>query len=657
VSKGPSPRGLLLAAALATTLLASQAAAGNGPPTVQTAAHVSAGIKRTGDTKNGHPLYELDYHVPGRSVNAIKLVIPGQQLSGEFFSECAGGGDTLVCDAPGGDGGSVRFQAAGDPKRFPRASFFWSKDRGFHYQGPFPVDGTGLDKIVFHFRPGSVPADGIGHFDGTVGVVDFRGVPQEGQGLKLSPPETAHPRALVCSRGGGRLYPTRLSSGDFVGLPFQRTTGPGGDTFFSVYVGTEPGDWFMGAQESDDPSVKDALSFPFDQVPAEPFPTTSDWLPSRFYALLKNGSATGEANAVLRIRGIVGTDIGSGRNPAAEQKLLLAFLEASGRTAFPEAAIAPIHSSGHAGILFYPRGSQSPFDAPARVLDTDEAVQLIEAEAHNEPIPAGAVTAPSVSEWSSQTGAPVDRGSLAPSPDERFLYFGNPYRPRGGDAISETRFETDCVKPDPSTFEVQVHSPLTLTLKLPDGRQVGLDSHGRPVRVAPGMVLVNSRTHTTTYIVPSANYQVSLTGTGKGKASVVFLSSSSRHEHVRVFDFSVRKGRTGQLAATGSGPASKLTFASQTVRAASGIGVRVGGLPSNLIAGHKVKLRLKVAEEFGTALAGAQVTVVNGRFKLAAATDSKGKATLVLKKASRGTLHVKVSAPGALGFKASIPVH
>jgi hypothetical protein len=404
------------------------------------------------------------------------------------------------------------------------------------------------DKIELHFSPSHVAADGTSHFEGTVDVIDSAGQPAAGTDVKLTPPLDPVPRALVCA-GGTVVYPQLLSDGTPLGSPFTQTTDANGQIRLTIWPGTVSGHWPLEAAETEDSSVSNSASFPFDAANEGRFPA-----PDTFATELYNGLRASQSTTKVHIL----FQFGQNSTEAENQDVLLQWLIASGRPYFPGTDFGPVNYAGHAGVLFYPHGSLTPTAGPTGVIDLRDAAAIVNAAATGAAVPPANDTSRSLDAWAmyvsgSHTPPPLAQtlGPLARWTGQQYAYFGFPYPQSALNPAGQVEFYNSCAAPDGAPQIVQTHSPVALVFRSASGVTFGLDSSGNPVGNGTGIVF---RAHDqTTYLVPAGRYStMSVTGTGSGTAHIeVFgIVSSPATGYVRKvsnYAFAARKGVTGAL--------------------------------------------------------------------------------------------------------------
>jgi hypothetical protein len=230
--------------------------------------------------------------------------------------------------------------------------------------------------------------------------------------------------------------------------------------------------------------------------------------------------------------------------------------------------------------------------------------------------------------------------------NEDLAYFGYPEPPPVG-AAGRNDFE-GCLGLGIGGYLADVHSPARLVFKGAGGASLGLGPAGALLDVPGGFVSAPAR-GVARYHVPAGSYAVDVTGTGRGNVTLVLAGPGSAQPSV--FSFAARANAKGTLALSGRAVPRALTFGGRRVTATVGVGMRISGLPRSLKPGKQVRLRLRVLDQFGVAVAGASVQAGTA----AGATDGRGRATLLLTP-RRPRLAVVVSDPGHRSARASVPV-
>jgi hypothetical protein len=512
------------------------------------------------------------------------------------------------------------------------------------------------DTMALHFSPSHVAADGLGHFDGSIDVTDSAGQPAAGTSVDVSPPLDANPPALVCS-AGKVVYPHVLSDGTRLGSHFALTAGADGKVPMSIWPGTVAGSWLMQAAETDDSSVTDSASFPFDApAGATAFPPI-DQLAGELYTGVR---------AEFNVPNNVSLKFDQHQtNEGQNQEILLQWLIATGRGFFPGADFGPVRYAGHAGVLFYPRGSATPTAGATGVIDLRDAAAIILAAGTGDQIPPANNKVRSLDDWAkyvnggSQTAPPRAQtlGPFLPWTGQQYAYFGLPYPRSALDATGQARFYNECAAPDGVPQIVQTHSPVTLVFRAADGTTFGLDAQGQPAGTGTGVMF--RRGDQVTYVVPGGRYTtMEITGTGNGPAhievfGVVPSVVTSYARKISDYAIAARTGATGALPVNFFGPAGALVYAGRTVTPKTGLPIQLAGVPKKLRHGKRaLKLR---ATSFGAPLAGARVTLNYKGHKLHATTDAGGRARFTAK-LPRGKLTIGVTFPGAAGITKTVRV-
>jgi hypothetical protein len=508
-------------------------------------------------------------------------------------------------------------------------------------------DTTGVDfeltsdELALHFSPGSVTADGLGHFEGTATDTKTGGSAVAGQALSFTPPLDVRPRALVCSPSG-LVYPTVLNDGSPLGSHFELTTDQAGSVPLAVWVGTQSGDWLLQAAESDDGRTNATTSLSFGDTSAASF---SPGLIPRELGTAVGLTIGGSGINLFKDFGAIG------QSQASNQAVLLAFLRTvTGR--FPGADYGPVHGGGTAGIVFYRHGTADP--SSGAVMSIDQAADIVDAVGTGKPIPAADESLPTLGVWASEhsTTPAAALGSLNAPPQEELEYFGFPYPPPVTSATAQVSFYGPCLAPDPSLQEIQTHSPVRLSFTGPNHYQFGLGANGK--HAGGGSGLIERSGDVTTYAIPRGSYTMQVTATGKGPATIVMLSPAKRTQTVQSVSLTVRKGQSGNLALGPGGVAGPLRLGAKSVRASKGLPLTLKGVPRTLRAKHRARIQLTLTS-FGAPIANALVTA-SGKARAAAVTNQRGAVRLSLTPTSKGKVSLTISVPGSGALRRQIRV-
>ena len=512
------------------------------------------------------------------------------------------------------------------------------------------------DKIELHFSPSHAPADGMSHFEGTIDTINSAEQPAAGTDVKVTPPLDASPLALVCA-GGKVLYPQLLSDGSPLGSPFTVATDANGQVPMTVWPGTADGHWPLHAAEANDASVSDEASFPFDSSGAGRVPPL-DQIPTDFYNAIRHGVSPGIGAIQVQLNKLPAP------TEAVVQDLLLNWLIATGHSVIPGVDFGPVSYAGHAGILFYPRGSASPTAGPTGVLDIRDAEAIVEAADGGQPQPAANGVGRTLDQWTMYvSGAktpPPGRSVLGPIAawtGDQYAYFGFPYPRSVLDTAGQAEFYNSCAAPDGTPQIVQTHSPVTLMFSAASGQTFGLDAHGHLAGNGTGMIFHQG--DTTTYVVPGGTYSsAKITGTGNGAAHVeVFgIVGSTLTSYARQIDnyaFTAHTGATGTVPLNFFGPAGAVSYRGRTVARRLGLPLTLSGVPRKLRHGRRT-FNVTVTS-LGESIKGVVVTLTVKGHKLTGVTDKRGHVRFHLTVPS-GRLSVTARFPGASAGTAALKV-
>ncbi|MDX6670717.1 MAG: hypothetical protein QOI91_1080 [Solirubrobacteraceae bacterium] len=507
--------------------------------------------------------------------------------------------------------------------------------------------------ITVSLSPPSVAADGNGLSVASIlATQGFDAIPNAR--LAVQPdPKPAAPRAVVCdTRGGGTLlWPgSRFQDGTRSVSGFDTRADGGGTKQLKVLTGSQGGQFSLSGTLKGQSSVFDLKQLALNAQGQGPFPAD----PRAFLTQLGHDYMEGSAprfGAALALRGAT-----AGTTLARQQ----AILEWLGFVRSPGLGFGPARrADGRGGVVLYPKGTAvrtaSGFitpGAPRWVIDVDNLGTAVA----NSTTFGGIFRFPDLSDpryagvvlpFGSWVGGGFAAAGFAPAlPNEDLAYFGYPEPPPVG-APGRNDFE-GCLGLGIGGYLADVHSPARLLFKGAGGASLGLGPAGALLDVPGGFVSAPAR-GVARYHVPAGAYALDLTGTGSGKVTLVLSGPGAAQPSV--FSFSARANAKGTLALSGRGVPRALTFGGRRVTATLGVGMRISGLPRSLKAGKRVRVGLRVLDQFGVAVAGAAVQAGSA----AGATDARGRAALLLTP-RRGRLNVVVSDPGHRSARASIPV-
>lgn len=529
-----------------------------------------------------------------------------------------------------------------------------------------PVDlaknvGTGTilpnpDKVVLSFSPDPLTADGFTTSTGQVTVTDSDGNPVAGQQVRISPPNGSppYPRVLICGPSGA-LYPTLApTTGDVTGHDFFENSDSGGQIGFNIRVGTQSANMLVNAAI---PGAESASESDTERLQLDQGPTVTP-----------DGIQLAKQLRIINLQGSVQVAAGpssfSGevaQETALQQVALdyLTTLKQSGNAALAGLDFAPVHSTdsmGHldGGVLIYPSHGEEPQQAIASGGVVWDVSNLTE---HGSAIP---TFFPTVAEW--QNGGPgfiahgaLVPGPVTPTPDDPLQYFGWPYPPPAQSIDARANYDATCVKSDPNAWGIQVHSPLSLVLRDSTGGEIGVDSHGKVVADAPGVIQLHGG-KLEGLEVPPGNYSIALTGTGKGRAHIVFdVPTGHGVDHAWTLQLYAKRGATGKVM-LGSGGPGAARFGGHRYRATRGIALVVHGLPRTLHHGHVDKLTLTVTDAFGATAAGMVVKVSGPHFHAAGVTNAAGRVMIRIPKAFKGKLRLVFGGPAYVKLTRTVEV-
>lgn len=507
-----------------------------------------------------------------------------------------------------------------------------------------------VTEVDVSFAPGRLAADGTGL--GLASILATRG----GQGianakLAIQPdPDADAPRAIVCDTraGGALLWPThRFTDGTRSLTGFDTRTDSSGEKQLKLLTGSQAGAFSLSATLGGQATIFDRAELTLNAASAGRDPANTAELLTRAGRDFMEGASPRFAAAIGLRDGQVGGAL-------ARQQALLEFLAAvrAGSGTLNGIAFGPVRSAdGRAGILLYPQGAvvrtPSGFITPGagaarEVIDVDALARAVGASQTvggifrfpDLSLPQFAGIVQTLASW--QGGGPAAAGFATPQRNEDLAYFGYPEPPPLG---TSGRQDFDgCLDLGLGGFLAEVHSPLRLTFTGAGGTALGLTAGG-PLLDIPGGFVSASRRGVARYFVPAgAASSLRLTGTGRGRATVVL--TGPRGGALSVFEFGVRAGQSGTLGLAGGSPPGAMRFGGKPVRAVRGVGLRIA-VPGRV--GKGKRFGVVVKDQFGKAVASVTVTA-GGAVR---ATDRRGRASL---KAPRRGRSVKVVA-AAEGFR------
>lgn len=521
-----------------------------------------------------------------------------------------------------------------------------------------------VDEVSISLETSTLPASGMGVTGVTISDHNSEGEPVEGANIKISPPLSYEIPALICDSSNRLVYPTTLNDGSLLGGSFQRVTDGSGEIHLNVFFGTAPGTWLLEAGETAAPlspyAHANATLTETGGAPELPAALTS-LLIAAGEETLANFTQSAQRN-VLEWLGHIQAEIGgvgylpihsidpTGRpqagvviyaNTASVRKQLLDYL--TGQSAIPpgEGQAVVIDIGNLQELIFGSRLAGSPVSTtPYRLPSLADwangtVIQIADADVqafHNQthiPIPA--------------RGRPMF-GLEQPKTNESLLYGYGPYPPFAAPIGVQSAFN-QCVA---YTFATSVtpHSPVRVLLRDGHGNTAGLDGKGIASDTVPG-ALVGYEGHTLHSIsAPSGTYEIEVTGSGNGPATLVFDAASAGATSSRVFHFQARKGAKGTLSVNGSQIASTMHFAGHIVRATDGLTLTVHGLPKRLHKGKAAHLTVSLREQLGHAAGPVTVHASGAAGALIATSTDSGVLRLTLRPHRRGKIVLVFSGPG-----------
>lgn len=464
----------------------------------------------------------------------------------------------------------------------------------------------------------------------------------------VAPPGSPDPNVLVCDDVWRRVYP---------GATFERFTGPDGQIDFSVWFGSDRGNWWLKGREARDTALTGVLRV--GQV----------------------GGVLGPDNEA--IIGALGNPFAGGgpllTGPSldATQETILDWLlkerESSAKGAqFPMGDFGPFRSADgrSGGIVFYPSGNPGPLRAhlltgaplPGGYETRVIAIRpffIVGGTTWVAQLSSGPAGLMSLQQWENvEFRTKAVAGYATPRTGERLAWFGGPYPPSSANTDARRAFDRCAPGAAPANTVFSVHSPVRLLIRDAKGRSLGYDAKGKLVGTLAGWVSRGGTTApgTTTYVVPRGTYTVRLTGTGRGRATIVASTPGPGGDQVAVFTLASRRGATGTLKVAPRGAAGALTFGGRRVRAGAGVGLRLAGVPRRVTAGRRVALTLRVSDQFGRRVGGALASVRGSRVNARGLSDARGRVRLTFVAPRSGRLRLAVSAPGHVAATRTVPV-
>ncbi|MFI4984531.1 MAG: hypothetical protein ACHQAV_00915 [Solirubrobacterales bacterium] len=528
-----------------------------------------------------------------------------------------------------------------------------------------------IHEVTLKPDQGSLQASGSGVDGITITDKDAHGEPVTGQTVKIEPPLTYDIPALICDDSGRLVYPSMFSDGSLFGGSFQRITDGAGQIHLTTFFGTVPGEWLIEAGEPEAPfSQRGHLFVTIDQAggPATlPFYLAS-LLIAAGNSTLANFQQAAQRN-VLQWLGEIKT--GAGPGAGALNGIGFVPIHATDPAGFAQAGVVLFAENPgvRQRVFDYLSGRTSapPPDTEAVVIDITNLKQLLlgtrlAGQTVNNP----PYRLPSLSEWANgtviqisnrefqalekETHIPIPArgrphlGIQQPQPHEALLYSYGPYPPFGGSPSIQDTFNR-CVAPTFST-SVAAHSPVSLVVRDAHGNTAGVNAHGQARDAIPGALVNYSGKVVHSIKLPSGSYSIVVVGTGSGHATLVLDSQSSGGTVARVFSFRVRRGASGQVAVNGGRIAPTMRFGGTAVRATGGLSLSVRGLPRQVRKGQKVRLSLRVRDEFDRPASAVTLRISGVAGALSAYSDTVGRIALTLRPRRPGRIALSFSGPG-----------
>jgi len=192
------------------------------------------------------------------------------------------------------------------------------------------------------------------------------------------------------------------------------------------------------------------------------------------------------------------------------------------------------------------------------------------------------------------------------------------------------------------------HSPVRLLATGPGGKTAGIDARGHAVATIPGAIVDHRGSKLAALHLPPGNFNLTVTGTGAGRATIVVSAPTHRSAQTRVFGFAVRRGERGTIPLTSGAAGGTMRWGGATLHAASGVGLTAHGLPAKLVHGRLAHLKITVTDQFGKRAPGISLAVSGSPVAhgLTAHSGASGVITLPIAPSRAGTLRVRLAGPG-----------
>jgi hypothetical protein len=132
------------------------------------------------------------------------------------------------------------------------------------------------------------------------------------------------------------------------------------------------------------------------------------------------------------------------------------------------------------------------------------------------------------------------------------------------------------------------------------------------------------------YLPPGLTYDIEVTGTGSGKASVAVLYGTDG-TNATGFTVDAAEGRSGTFSVSAeSVVAGKMVYGGKTINADNGPHLKLEGFPRDVTVGSPQAINLRVVDQFGDPVAGARVDVGSKTYFERGWSDTDGVVSLPL---------------------------
>ncbi len=492
---------------------------------------------------------------------------------------------------------------------------------------------------------------------GSARLTNARGEPRAGQSVTIDAPywdghpPGADPRVVICDAKWNRVYP---------GAGFERTTDDSGRVDFTTFFGSELGLWWLHGRETADVRAFGVL--PVGQLgsiagpdqriidtiqqsrklglPAAPLAGSSlsqvqagllEWLLAHWtYGPL--GGSVAETGAFAPIRNASGTAAAIVFYPAGDPGPLRSHLEAG--TPLPYPSYAFVIPFKHVALPF------PSLTSPVKHIWYADFGGGTWSDASKEP-PYGK-SAMTLGQWEGTNG-PARLGYAKARSNEGLAYLGYPYPPPLAPSRLRLRYEHCVPGAAPSLDVVEAYSPVRLRFTdRASGLPFGYDAKGKYVNLIGGFVERGKGKQPDRYVLPTGDYTVQITGTGRGRTTLVV----TRGDRISTFEFAVRRGARGTLRLSGTAVPKSLRFSGQRVRADTGVRLALRVQPGKVRAKRYSTVGLRIRDQFGVPVERALVTIRGSGVKATLLTDARGRGAVKLWPAKRGRLRVTATSPG-----------